>query len=278
MEISHRIVCARSVSAVQDLTNLGVRHRCVETLIAFDIRETHKSWPAVRDWIARNRAVDSVTTQFTAAEIRRADWLMLCPTWHHGYPQPREDDFGYLQETFDLSDYCPACGTGRRQSSPFMMKAEPKWGRREILQMNWVFDQFFVTPQLWARVFEPAGIPCREVLDRRRRVLQTVVQLDIREEVGIAMADYAPTPCTQCARPKFLPHCRGFFPSPTDPPSAQAVRSRQVFGSGASAHNAVLVSRQLAAKLEKVRGASLWPVASVQARSSIPMRNDQRSQ
>lgn len=272
MEISHRIVCAHSVSAVQDLTNLGIKHRCVGTLIVCDIRETHEGWPAVRDWIARNRAVDSVTTQFTAAEVRQADWLMLRPTWHHGYPQPREDDFGYRQETFDLSDYCPACGTGLRQSAPFMMKAEPKWGRREILQLNWEFDQFFVTPQLWARVFEPAGIPCREVLDRKRRVLRTVVQLDIREEVEIAMADYAPTPCTQCARPKFAPHCRGFFPAPAVPPSAQAVRSRQVFGSGASAHAAVLVSRRFAANLEKVRGASLWPVAGFLTNSRLQSR------
>ena len=44
---------------------------------------------------------------------------------------------------------------GAKQVSPFRMKESPNWGRRSILQMNWLFDEYFVKPEVWNAVFQP---------------------------------------------------------------------------------------------------------------------------
>lgn len=35
----------------------------------------------------------------------------ISPSWncHHGYPQPDEEHFGYLQATYDPTNYCKHC-------------------------------------------------------------------------------------------------------------------------------------------------------------------------
>ena len=104
------------------------------------------------------------------------------------------------------------------------MKAEPKWGRRGVLQLNWVFDEYFATPEVWASFFEPHGIECRPVMN------------------------------TRGAAP---------FPALRSEPSATMVKTKEYFGSGASAHKRVLISQAVARALidHKVRGVSLRPVA-----------------
>ena len=126
-------------------------------------------------------------TEFTEQEIHAARRCNLRSTWQHGYPQPDELNFGYWQTTYDLSDHCSACGIGMRQKAPFQMKGEPKWGRRAILQLHWVLDEYFVTPELWAGVFEPLGVPCRPVTNTKgefpaeliRRLAKAGVQLNV---------------------------------------------------------------------------------------------------
>jgi hypothetical protein len=41
------------------------------------------------------------------------------------------------------------------------MKREPKWGHRGILQLNWVFDEFFVQVGEPASVFQAVGVEVR---------------------------------------------------------------------------------------------------------------------
>jgi hypothetical protein len=211
----------------------------------------------------RWRVFDSLTTEFTKGEIEAARWLDVVPDWHHGYPQP-DEDFGYLRVTYDLAEWCDACGIGLKQKAPYQMKGEPKWGRRGILQLNWVFDEYFVTPEIWSSFFKPFGIACRPVTNTKGAELKTVVQLVAEEEVGIVTDGLTPERCAKCGRVKYLPVTRGFFPALTTKPSGAIVKTREYFGSGAAAHRRVLVSQELARALvaAKVRGASLWPVQS----------------
>ena len=44
-------------------------------------------------------------------EIAAAPWLGLNADQHQGFPQPRDDEFGYLDVTYDTDDYCRACGS-----------------------------------------------------------------------------------------------------------------------------------------------------------------------
>ncbi|MBP9172242.1 MAG: hypothetical protein KBG48_33070 [Kofleriaceae bacterium] len=236
-----------------------------DPLLAFDVGEDHEQWFEIRATLdGWGVSEGHVTTKFSREEVAQARWLDLVPDWHHGYPQPDEHESGYLSVTYDLSGWCSMCGIGLRQKAPFQMKAEPKWGRRGILQLNWVFDEYFVTPEVWGGLFKPRGIACRSVTNMKGAELETVTQLVVEEEVGIATDGLVPQWCGVCGRVKYRPHVRGFFPALIASPTQSMTRTREYFGSGAAADRRVLVSQELAGALiaAKVRGASLWPTMS----------------
>jgi len=268
MQIVHRI----SVNSTPDIQRelaamrvfVGKGDPTVSRLVTFEVDESHEAWPAVQEWIIRRKALDVVSTKFSASEISEARWLELQADWHHGYPQPNELDFGYRAATYDLTNYCEQCGIGLKQKAPFQMKNEPKWGRNSILQLNWVFDEYFVRPEIWTTVFKPYGINCRPVINTKDVELKSVVQLVVEEEVGVVTDGLAAERCPSCRRVKYLPVIRGMFPALTDEPSSAMVRTKEYFGSGALAQKGVLVSASIASALaaEKVRGASLRPVVT----------------
>ena len=124
-------------------------------------------------------------------------------------------------------------------------------------------DEFFVTPDVWATVFEPHGIASWPVLKRGGGELQTVVQLDVVEEVSVRTVGLDGEACADCGRFKFLPIRRGPLPELVEEPSGHMAKTREYFGSGASAHHAVVLSRAVgeAMRAAKLRGASMHPVA-----------------
>jgi len=144
------------------------------------------------------------------------------------------------------------------------MTGEPRWGRRGIMQLNWVFDEYFVRPDVWTAVFEPLGIACRPVTNRRGIELQTVVQLVVEEEVPLQPAGLPAETCGTCGRVKYLPVTRGPLPPLRTDPAAPMAKTREYFGSGARAFHKVLVSRPVARSLRDrgVRGASFTVVAA----------------
>lgn len=271
MRIVHRVSMSSSPEVSAELASLGVEVGSTG-FVSFEVDETHPRWPALRAWVARRGALDLAYTTFSDDEVAAAPCLELVPDSHHGYPQPDEDSFGYLSATYDLTDYCETCGVGLRQVAPFQMKGEPKWGRRGILQLNWVFDEFFVTPQVWSAVFEPLGVGCRRVMTPRGDELETVVQLVVGNEADIATDGLEAETCGSCGRTRYLPVARGPFPALLSEPAGVLVKTRQWFGSGASAHRRVLVGQQARRALdtERVRGVSFRPVAGVRLSGGRP--------
>jgi len=258
MRVVHRISVTSSKAA--PLSALGLQVVAAGSLlVSFEVDESDPSWAVVEAWVRSHGAVDVPMTRFSAGELDGASWLELVADWHRGYPQP-ENDFGYLQVTFD--DACRVCDVGRRQVEAFQLKGEPKWGRRNVLQLNWVFDEFFVTPELWSLVFEPIGVTARPVVDRKGSVLQTVVQLVVDAEVDVDTDGLACHVCDVCGQVKFPVTTRGFSPEPRDlSVSAPLARSRQWFGSGAQASREVVVSQELRRALVAagINGASFRP-------------------
>lgn len=118
---------------------------------------------------------------------------------------------------------------------------------------------FFVTPALWGRAFEPHGISCREVLNAKGQLLKSVVQLSVEEEIDILTDRLTAQNCAYCGRVKFVPVTRGSFPELARNPTGHMVKTAQFFGSGKSAGKRILISRQLAKALHGVRGASVRP-------------------
>lgn len=262
MQIIHRISISSTPEIRGELAALGVVVGA-SGFVTFEVDEAHDAWSALRLWIEKRRAADIVSTKFSERELSEASWLALEPSWHHGYPQPDEAHFGYRNATYERVGFCEQCGLGLDQKAPFQMKSEPRWGRNGILQLHWVFDEFFVTPDVWSTVFKPNGVGCRPVLDTKGSELKTVVQLVVQKEVGVVVEGLAAERCARCGRVKCLPVTRGAFPPLASEPSVRMAKTREYFGGGASAYRGVLVSRELARALaeESVLGALIRPVA-----------------
>jgi len=229
-------------------------------LVAFDVAEDHPNWQLLcvllRQWGEIPRLVH---TEFTPLEIESARWLQL-HAWPQGFPQPQDID-KYVQIVYDLSHWCPTCCYGKVQNAPFRMKSEPRWGRRGMMSLIWVHDEFFVLPAIWETVFKPFGIKCRPVANRKGIELQTVVQLVVEEEVDIVTEGLKPLPCETCGRIRYEWRIRGPFPALVQEPTAAMAKTRQALGEGWSMR-AVFVSQELARALQahNVRGASFTPV------------------
>jgi hypothetical protein len=261
VEIVHRLALSIDQATQAELATLGIDVPL--GFAGFDVSESAIEWPAIQDWIRRREPSDLIRARFSEDEVRQASWIALRADLQQGYPQPHEDEFGYLQATFDLTDYCPVCGIGLRQKAPFQMKGEPQWGRRAILQLNWVFDEFFVKPDVWMTVFKPYGVGQRSVENRAGRTLETVVQLVVDEVVPLDTSGLASETCSSCGRVKYLPITRGPIAPLIKQPKGSMIKSAEYFGSGASAYREVIASRELAAAIRsaEVRGVSFVPVA-----------------
>ena len=78
-----------------------------------------------------------------------------------------DHDFGYQLATFDLSDHCESCGIGRSQRVPFRIRGEPSWGKNQVPQLNWVFDEYFATPAAWGTGSNHLALSAALSLDTR---------------------------------------------------------------------------------------------------------------
>ena len=234
---------------------------CLGSMVGLDAPES----PGLVEWLKRRNVFSYCYTTFTKDEIARARWSTLQSDWHYGYPLPRVDEFGYLEATYDLTEYCPACGMGLRQKAPFQIVGEPKWRGRGLLSLNWVFDELFVKPEVWATIFQPYGVRSRPVLNRRGLELETIVQLAVEESVALDTTTLVPETCPRCRRVKYRGVSRGPLPPLVGEPSGHMARTAESFGAGGAAANYFpLVSQSLARALlaANVKGALLQPVAS----------------
>ena len=204
MEIFHRFAIGARFS--EQFPAVGVDlPESKDLILVFEIAEDDPRWRDVErlaKYIGNGGAGHTLTTGFSRSELDAAEYLSMLPSWHHGYPQP-EDDFAYREATYDLSDYCEVCGIGARQVAPFRFKKPPSWGIRSILQLNWVFDEYFVKHEVWESVFRPYGTKCRPVvLDKTGAEIESVVQLEIPNLVELQMVDYPYEECSTCGRKK----------------------------------------------------------------------------
>jgi len=270
MRIVHRIGLHSTYAQRKELEAFGIKIKVANlaangsALLAFDVDEDHSRWSELVQLFRSWSVSDTVRTEFTRSEIEQANWLNLLPNWHHGYPQP-EAGSAYRAATYDLTDYCEACGSGLKQKAPFMVKSEPKWRLNGILQLTWIFDEYFVKPEVWEHIFKPRGIECRTVFDTSGNELTTIVQLVLDIESTVMTEGLQFAKCEICGRHKYTPFARGYFPAfATEPTSAHVMKTTQYFGSGHSAYKQILISNELSQCLRenKVLGASVRPLAA----------------
>ncbi len=234
-------------------------------LVTVAVEETDPAWPALRERIQDWLAVDTVTTLFTDEDRAGARYFVLQPEWHHGYPMP-DADHGWIEATYDCTTRCRTCGAGAVQKAPFRLEGEPRWGRRGVLQLHWVSDEFFVTPAVYSAVFRPFGIDaCEVVANHSGAALNTVLQLrfDSIAPCTLRMDRSLGTRCPDCGVVRFDPHRQGLFPALAESIDSPSVKTREWYGSGRAAWREILVDREIyeSCVAAGVRGVSFWPVA-----------------
>src|SRR4030066_211408 len=99
---------------------------------------------------------------FSEKELNSAEFLYMGPAGYWGYPQPEEGMEDWQRASYDLSTACPLCGFGAIQNRPYLVKGEPKFGRNDILALNWTYE-FLVTARLM-KLIEDAGLSGVEFL------------------------------------------------------------------------------------------------------------------
>jgi len=265
MRITHRISLTVDDKVRSELSDSGVEVSL--GFASFDIDESVPSWKSLQHKIQEWGAVDVVKTEFTSTELSEASFLKMEPAWHWSYPQP-ETKRGYLTATYKADCLCPLCGCGTIQTAPFKIKGEPQWNKKQILQLNWVFDVFFCLPDVWQNVFKPFDIPSLEVQEYpSSKKLKSIVQL-VPQRVAVCdsqLESYPYNVCSQCGRKKYLPITRGFFPGITNESPMHYFMGEEWFGSGASGFRAVFVSQQLYRSIlnAKLTGLTFTPTFSV---------------
>lgn len=213
-------------------------------LTSFDISEDDPRWPQVESVVEERDPLNIIWTKFNKEELYNSRYLTMDPTWHQGFPQP-ESNFRYREISYDPSTGCKKCGIGYEQAAPFRFKKAPAWGKKSVLQLNWVWDEYFVTPEAYIKVFEPLGIGSKPVLlHKTERVLDSVLQLDIPVIIDLNYNNIQYEMCPVCHRRKYQHVTRGFYPKPAET-KADIFKSSEYFGSGGDGGRLILVSNRL---------------------------------
>lgn len=214
----------------------------------YDIGENDSEWPRIQEAIKRfgKDAIGDFQykTEFSKKEFEGAQYLKLTPQWHFEYPQP-SDNFGYQETTYKPCVGCRKCGVGLEQQNPFSIKKAPAWGKRNILQLNWVFGDYFVSGEMRNRLEgKILGVRFMEVLKYPKgAILDDIFQLVVEKRVPLAVSDDLKFEvCDVCDAKKYLPHTRGFFPKPLET-DFDIAKSREYFGSGGDARQEMIISK-----------------------------------
>lgn len=272
MKIIHRVSfnATEAGNQTQLLDELNIPYELSPLLgpnkfVTLDISEDHQHWEKIRDLIPKWNGLDVVRTQFSESELNSADFLVMRSSWVHGYPMP-DDENGYLDVTYGRTG-CDVCGNGRLQRAPFQMRSEPKWGRRHVMQLNWIVDEFFVTPYAYRSVFADFGIGEYEVLKHKKGTrLENVVQLQIsavaEDPLKIGEPDNV---CPGCKQPRYKHQSVGYFPGlPESETRASIFRSQERFGEGAITWSEVIVSQEVyrAVAISRLVGFEFHPLSN----------------
>lgn len=187
----------------------------------------------------------TIGNEFSNDDYSNASNFMILPNWQTLYPQP-EKNFAYLEETYDLKDYCQLCGIGAVQKNPFRIKNEIKLGKKASFILNWVFDEIFVSKDVYMKIFSPIEIGCMPVLlHKNSKIIDDVVQLTISKSTAkLKIENVEFTKCEKCDRKKYTPITSGYFPGFIDDSyTPNIVKSQEYYGSGKSASHWIVVSQ-----------------------------------
>jgi hypothetical protein len=283
VRINHRIVGRSEEPFWDEIDELGLAYeRSASTgLSILNITEDAPDWSYVRRLCEIHRVLSQVSNLFSTQEVESAAWLTMHARGHHGYPMP-DDDFSYREATYDVRAYCSRCGIGAIQNAPFRIRGEFRAPRSHFIQLNWIFDEFFVRTPVAAALVDSKiqGVSfLAPMLHKRNEPSRDVVQMKIEFALppAIHTANLQPVTCVlkneewrtetpaMWLPPEDLPYCgrRKYHMAHAGPlrlsrtafdGAPDVVKTTEWFGSGASACHEVIVS----ARFRRLVTARAW--------------------
>jgi len=191
MRIKHRFVFDsrnNNFDIVALLTQKNIAYDYSEESTIFEVFEDDKNFETIVKSLEPYGVFrNSPEAIYTKAEIKDAQWLTVRSNWHNLYPQP-EDDMRYRFTTYDATDTCAGrnskcfCRNGLTQKESFVLKKEPRWGSRNFMMLNWVFDELFVSKKAEEVLTTSglAGFEIYDVLSKSKRPLKEVKQVFVK--------------------------------------------------------------------------------------------------
>ena len=254
MKIKHRIGITVDINQLKILNRIGIIDSNFKgSFLLIELYEDDSRYGFFKKYIEEWDLPDIVETEFTDDELNNASLLIYNYTWSNGYPQP-EDNFQYKDTTYKKDNYCKSCGVGLVQQEPFRIRKEPVWKNKKIFDLNWVFDEIFVSTDAYRSIFMPFGIGFKEVrLFKTDTVIQNTVQLDIpttTEEINLISQPYQI--CKSCGEKKYSPQIKGALSGLTaSVGQLHCFKSREYFGSATNAHKKIFISQKLRQEIIK---------------------------
>lgn len=208
--------------------------------------------------------------EYSIEEIETADYFVLKDWYGCGYPQP-DRNFKYESISFDSSKICQSCGCGRIQTNNLRVNKLSKhgfWGFSA-----WLFDEIFVSKNVYNEVFAPYGIEKRDVIKAGKK-LEDVFQLIIPViDEPIDLSDRKQEICTACGETKYtMQHfAYPFFPLHNHPLPG-IYKTKEYFGSGHEAQHVLIISKDIVNKLLKSKDLKKeWLIPCRKSSNDIPI-------
>jgi hypothetical protein len=217
----------------------------------------------------------NISAEYDKIDMENAEWYEIY-AGEYQYPQP-DDDFEYLNYTFDLTNYCSECGIGKIQNKPFRLKHEPKQKNNQFWGLFWERDAIFVREET-KNILEKENIKgihfIQPVLHKNNKPIDRFYQLIIETvlDKGLDQSNVQKITCKlnndenkkYCGRIKyFFPKGdNGIFDKKLFSPNVDFYLSNEYFGSGGHAERINIMSKKVheIIKKNKLKGLRTEPI------------------
>ncbi|MEN2436665.1 hypothetical protein AAH994_14710 [Weeksellaceae bacterium A-14] len=241
MKIVHRVCNNWTEKQVRKLQEYGLAFKEGE-LDCKDLEE-NELYFNIKSLLERWEVFDVRGVVFEKNEVLESEYSIITGYNIAGYPMP--DNLEYQKLTYNIDNWCSSCGGGLVQKSAFRLKKLPNL-KNKVFGLHWVYDELFVEKDYYEKIFKPLNIANREVmLYKGDKVIDELVQLVLPTcEDELDLVDYEYEICPICGRKKYSPMPLGFFPLQENP-LPFIYKSKEYFGSGASANRKIFISKDL---------------------------------
>ena len=221
---------------------------------SFEIQKNDSHWQNISD-ILRNSTPRCISdTPPAQDDLSDTEWLRMWCQTRFGYPQP-EAGFQYKSITYIRERICPECGNGSTQQDAFRIKKLPAWGRKHFAELNWVYDELFLSDaaKKILQAEQITGITFDAVKNKTgTETLSGINQLRVTYVLKPGIIEEhsdirSVTVCERCLTKKYLLYPGGKMTMHREifEGAPDIVKTAEVFGSGRCAVRHTLIRRKV---------------------------------